>query len=400
MFPDRVVSGMRPTGLMHLGHYHGALKNWIRMQSELPCLFFVADWHALTTHYDDPAIIEKSTWDMVIDWLAAGIDPAQATIFIQSKVPEHAELHLLLSMATPLGWLERVPTYKDQIENLANRDLATYGFLGYPLLQAADVLIYRATQVPVGEDQVPHIEMMREIARRFNHLYGKEPGFEQKALEAVKKLGSKRAKLYAELRTAFQQDGDAAALEQAQAMLDEAGSLSNIDRERLFGYLEGSRKIILVEPQVKLTEASRLPGLDGRKMSKSYGNSISLREDPESVTKKIRTMPTDPARVRRSDAGDPLKCPVWQLHEVYSDANTKEWVMKGCTSAGIGCLECKQPVVEAVLAEQEPMHERAQQYIDDPSLVRAIVADGCEKARKLAQETMRDVREVMGLSYT
>jgi tryptophanyl-tRNA synthetase len=400
MFPDRVVSGMRPTGLMHLGHYHGALKNWIRMQSELPCLFFVADWHALTTHYDDPTIIEKSTWDMVIDWLAAGIDPAQATIFIQSKVPEHAELHLLLSMATPLGWLERVPTYKDQIENLANRDLATYGFLGYPLLQAADVLIYRATQVPVGEDQVPHIEMMREIARRFNHLYGKEPGFEQKAMEAVKKLGSKRAKLYAELRTAYQQDGDDAALEQAQAMLDEAGSLSNIDRERLFGYLEGSRKIILVEPQVKLTEASRLPGLDGRKMSKSYGNSISLREDPESVTKKIRTMPTDPARVRRSDAGDPLKCPVWQLHEVYSDADTKEWVMKGCTSAGIGCLECKQPVVDAVLAEQEPMHERAQQYVDDPSLVRAIVADGCEKARKLAQETMRDVREAMGLSYT
>jgi tryptophanyl-tRNA synthetase len=400
MFPDRVVSGMRPTGLMHLGHYHGALKNWIRMQSELPCLFFVADWHALTTHYDDPAIIEKSTWDMVIDWLAAGIDPSQATIFIQSRVPEHAELHLLLSMATPLSWLERVPTYKDQIENLASRDLATYGFLGYPLLQAADVLIYRATQVPVGEDQVPHIEMMREIARRFNHLYGKEPGFEQKALDAVKKLGSKRARLYAELRTAYRQDGDDAALEQAQAMLDASGSLSNIDRERLFGYLEGSGKIILVEPQVKLTEASRLPGLDGRKMSKSYGNSISLREDPESVTKKIRTMPTDPARVRRTDPGDPLKCPVWQLHEVYSDAKTKDWVMKGCTSAGIGCLDCKQPVVEAVLAEQAPMHERAQQYLDDPSLVRAIVADGCETARKLAQETMRDVREAMGLSYS
>jgi len=399
MFPDRVVSGMRPTGLMHLGHYHGALKNWIRMQSELPCLFFVADWHALTTHYDDPAIIEKSTWDMVIDWLAAGIDPSQATIFIQSRVPEHAELHLLLSMATPLGWLERVPTYKDQIENLANRDLATYGFLGYPLLQAADVLIYRATQVPVGEDQVPHIEMMREIARRFNHLYGKEPGFEQKALDAVKKLGSKRAKLYTELRTAYRQDGVDAALERARALLDEAGSLSNIDRERLFGYLEGSHKIILVEPQVKLTEASRLPGLDGRKMSKSYGNAVSLREDPESVTKKIRTMPTDPARVRRSDPGDPLKCPVWQLHEVYSSNATHDWVMKGCTSAGIGCLECKQPVVEAVLAEQEPMHERAQQYLDDPSLVRAIVADGCEKARRLAQETMRDVREAMGLDY-
>src|SRR6476661_6608021 len=399
MFPDRVVSGMRPTGLMHLGHYHGALKNWIRMQSELPCLFFVADWHALTTHYDDPSHIESDTWNIVIDWLAAGIDPAQATLFIQSKVPEHAELHLLLSMATPLGWLERVPTYKDQIENLSNRDLATYGFLGYPLLQAADVLIYRATQVPVGEDQVPHIEMMREIARRFNHLYGKEPGFEQKALDAVKKLGSKRAKLYAELRTAYRQEGDDAALEQARAMLDEAGSLSNIDRERLFGYLEGGHKIILVEPQAKLTAASRLPGLDGRKMSKSYSNAVSLREDPASVTKKIRTMPTDPARVRRSDPGDPLKCPVWQLHEVYSDKNTKDWVMKGCTSAGIGCLECKQPVVEAVLAEQEPMHERAQQYLDDPSLVRAIVADGCEQARKLAQETMRDVREAMGLGH-
>lgn len=400
MFPDRVVSGMRPTGLMHLGHYHGALKNWIRLQSELPCLFFVADWHALTTHYDDPAIIERSTWDMVIDWLAAGVDPSQATLFIQSRVPEHAELYLLLSMATPLGWLERVPTYKDQIENLASRDLATYGFLGYPLLQAADVLIYRATQVPVGEDQVPHIEMMREIARRFNHLYGKEPGFEQKALDAVKKLGSKRARLYTELRIAYRQEGDGAALEQARAMLDDAGSLSNIDRERLFGYLEGGHRIILVEPQVKLTEASRLPGLDGRKMSKSYGNAVSLREDPASVTKKIRTMPTDPARVRRSDPGDPLRCPVWQLHEVYSDGNTKDWVMQGCTSAGIGCLECKQPVVEAVLAEQEPMHERAQQYLDDPGLVRAIVADGCEKARRLAQETMRDVREAMGLDYS
>jgi tryptophanyl-tRNA synthetase len=400
MFPDRVVSGMRPTGLMHLGHYHGALKNWIRMQSELPCLFFVADWHALTTHYDDPAIIEKSTWDMVVDWLAAGVDPSQATLFIQSRVPEHAELHLLLSMATPLGWLERVPTYKDQIANLAKHDLSTYGFLGYPLLQAADVLIYRATQVPVGEDQVPHVEMMREIARRFNHLYGKEPGFEQKALDAVKKLGSKRAKLYAELRAAWHQEGDAAALEQARAMLDEAGSLSNIDRERLFGYLAGNGKIILVEPQVKLTQASRLPGLDGRKMSKSYGNAISLREDPAAVTKKIRTMPTDPARVRRSDPGDPRKCPVWQLHEVYSDAKTRDWVMRGCTSAAIGCLDCKQPVVEGVLAEQAPMHERAQQYLDDPSLVRAIVADGCEKARKLAQETMRDVRETMGLSYT
>ena len=400
MYPDRVVSGMRPTGAMHLGHYHGALKNWVRLQSEHPCLFFVADWHALTTHYDDPSIIETSTWDMVIDWLAAGIDPSQATIFIQSKVPEHAELHLLLSMSTPLGWLERVPTYKDQQEKLADRDLATYGFLGYPLLQSADVLIYRASMVPVGEDQVPHIEMMREIARRFNYLYGREKDFDEKAREAVKKLGTKRAKLYNELRTEYQEQGKYDALEQAKAMLDDAQNLSMIDRERLFGYLEGSRKLILVEPQALLTEASRLPGLDGQKMSKSYGNTIALRDDRDTVTKKIRTMPTDPARVRRTDPGDPEKCPVWQFHMVYSDQATRDWVTKGCKSAGIGCLECKQPVIDGILKEQEPMRERAQQYLDDPSLVRAIVADGCDQARKYAQETMRDVREEMGLSYS
>ena len=399
MYPDRVVSGMRPTGVMHLGHFHGALKNWVKLQAEHECLFFVADWHALTTHYDDPSIIEKSTWDMVIDWLAAGIDPSQATLFIQSRVPEHAELHLLLSMTTPLGWLERVPTYKDQQEKLADRDLATYGFLGYPLLQAADVLIYRASMVPVGEDQVPHVEMMRELSRRFNHIYGKEKDFEEKAREAVKKLGGKRARLYTELRTEFQEKGSADAIEQARAMLDDAQNLSMTDRERLFGYLEGSRKLILVEPRALLTESSRLPGLDGQKMSKSYGNSIGLREDRDSVIKKIRTMPTDPARVRRTDPGEPERCPVWQLHKVYTDEPTREWAAAGCRSAGIGCLECKQPVIEAVLKEQEPMRERAQQYLDDPSLVRAIVADGCDKARKLAADTMRDVREVMGLSY-
>jgi tryptophanyl-tRNA synthetase len=399
MYPDRVVSGMRPTGALHLGHYHGALKNWVKLQSELPCLFFVADWHALTTHYDDPSQIQNSTWEMLIDWLAAGVDPSQATLFIQSRVPEHAELHLMLSMGTPLGWLERVPTYKDQIENLSHKDLTTYGFLGYPLLMAADVLLYRASHVPVGDDQIPHIEMMREIARRFNHLYGKEKDFEQKARDAVKKLGSKRGKLYNELRTEYQEQGKEDALEQAKAMLDDAQNLSMIDRERLFGYLEGSRKLILPEPQAMLTEASRLPGLDGRKMSKSYGNAIALREDKESVTKKIRTMQTDPARVRRTDPGNPEKCPVWQFHLVYSDKPTQDWVWQGCTSAGIGCLECKQPVIDAIIKEQEPMHERAQQYLDDPSLVRAIVADGCDQARKLAQETMRDVREEMGLGY-
>ena len=399
MFAERVLSGMRPTGNLHLGHYHGVLKNWVRLQSEYPCFFFVADWHALTTHYETPEVIEQSVWDMVIDWLAAGVDPNQSTLFIQSKVPEHAELFLLLSMGTPLGWLERVPTYKDQIEKLKEKDLQTYGFLGYPLLQAADILIYRAQFVPVGEDQVPHVEMTREVARRFNYLYGREPGFEEKALEAVKKLGSKRAKMYLELRVAFQERGNDEALEQAKALLQESQSLSMADRERLFGYLEGSRKIILPEPQALLTTASRMPGIDGQKMSKSYGNTIGIRELPEDVIKKVKTMPTDPARVRRTDPGDPARCPVWQLHLVYSDEETKQWVDKGCRSAGMGCLECKQPVIDAILAEQQPMFERAQKYLDDPSLLRSIIADGCDKARKVAQETMREVRESMGLAY-
>jgi tryptophanyl-tRNA synthetase len=293
-----------------------------------------------------------------------------------------------------------VPTYKDQIENLSNKDLATYGFLGYPLLQAADVLIYRASQVPVGEDQVPHIEFTREIARRFNHVYGREPGFEEKAEAAIKKLGAKRAKLYRELRTRYMEQGDAPALDEARELLEKAQNLALGDRERLFGYLEGGGKVILVEPQALLTEASKMPGLDGQKMSKSYNNTISLRESDESVTKKIRTMPTDPARIKRNDPGDPEKCPVWQLHCVYSDDARRDWVQQGCRSAGIGCLECKQPVIESVLAELKPMRERAQRYADDPTLVRSIVADGCEKAQKLAEETMRDVREVMGLRYT
>lgn len=400
MYAERVLSGMRPTGRLHLGHYHGVLKNWVELQAEYPCLFFVADWHALTTNYDSPLVIEESVWDMVIDWLAAGVDPAQATLFIQSRVPEHAELHLLLSMMCPLGWLERVPTYKDQQEKLTDKDLSTYGFLGYPLLQSADILIYRADKVPVGEDQVPHVELTRDLARRFNHLYGREPGFEDKAREAIKKLGRKRAKLYDELRVRYQQEGDEAAIEQAEALIDDSQSLSLGDRERLYGFLEGGGKMILAEPDALLTKAARMPGLDGQKMSKSYGNTIFLREDRESVAKKIRTMQTDPARVRRTDPGDPDKCPVWQFHLIYSDEPTREWVQKGCRSAGIGCLECKQPVLDAIQAEQDGMRERAQPYLDDPGLVRSIVADGCERARKMAQETMRDVREAVGLSYS
>lgn len=399
MFVDRVLSGMRPTGSLHLGHYHGVLKNWVKMQQEYECFFFVADWHALTTHYDSPRIIEESVWNMVIDWLAVGVDPSRATLFIQSRVPEHAELHLLLSMITPRGWLERVPTYKDQQEKLSDKDLGTYGFLGYPLLQSADILIYRATQVPVGEDQVPHIEFTREIARRFNHIYGREPDFEEKAQAAVRKMGNKNAKLYNEFRLRYQEQGDDEALQLARSLLEEQQNLGAADRERLFGYLEGCGKMILSEPHAMLTAASKMPGLDGHKMSKSYNNTISLREDEASVTKKIRTMPTDPARVRRTDPGNPDHCPVWQLHQVYSGEDTRNWVQQGCRSASIGCIECKQPVVDAVLAEQRPMRERAQLFLEDPALVRSIISEGSDKARRLAAETMREVREAMGLAY-
>ncbi len=388
---------MRPTGRLHLGHYHGVLKNWIKLQHEFECFFFVADWHALTTHYGEVEIFENHVLDMVIDWLAVGVNPGSASLFVQSKIPEHAELHLLLSMTTPLGRLERVPSYKDQQEKLKERDLGTYGFLGYPLLQAADILIYRAGFVPVGADQVAHVELTREVARRFNHVYGREPRFEENAEAAVKKMGKKAAKMYTQLRTAFQEQGDHEALGKAQALLAEQQNISLGDKERLFGYLEGSGKMILAEPQSLLTPASKMPGLDGQKMSKSYNNTISLREPLEDVEKKIRTMPTDPARVRLTDPGDPEKCPVWQLHQAYSSDDTRKWVQEGCKSAGIGCLECKKPVIDSVIAELEPIQKEAEQYEKDPTIVKSILAEGCETAREAAKETMAEVRSAMGL---
>ncbi len=402
MFQDRVLSGMRPTGAMHLGHYHGALKNWVRLQNEFPCLFFAADWHALTTHYEDPAVIEATVWEMFIDWLAAGVDPTKSTLFIQSRVPQHAELTMLLSFFTPLAWLERVPTYKDLVDRHAEhgRDLLTYGFLGYPLMQAADILIYGANRVPVGEDQVSHIELTREIARRFNHLFGREKGFEEKAEAAVKKMGPRKAKLYRLLRQKFQEQGDAAALAEAQALVEDVQNLSLGDKERLYGFIEGGGRMILAEPEALLTETPKLLGLDGQKMSKSYDNAIMLREAPEAVTQKVRKMQTDPARVRRTDPGEPERCPVWNLHQVYSDTSIREWVVQGCRSAGIGCLECKQPVIDAINAELKPIRERAASYEEDPTLVRNIIQDGCEKASDLADETMRDVRAAMGLNYS
>jgi tryptophanyl-tRNA synthetase len=395
----RVLSGMRPTGRLHLGHYHGVLKNWVELQHEYQCLFFVADWHALTTHYDDPSLIPQSTWDMVIDWLAAGVNPGEATLFVQSRVPEHAELHLLLSMITPLGWLERVPTYKDQQEKLKDKDLSTYGFLGYPLLQSADILVYRAGLVPVGEDQVVHVELTREVARRFNHIYGRESDFEERARQAIKKMGKKNAKLYNSYRRAYQEKGDDAALDAARALLESQQNIGIADRDRLFGFLEGGGKVILPEPQPLLTRAARMPGLDGQKMSKSYGNTIPLDAAPEQVEKDMRTMPTDPARVRRTDPGNPDICPVWQFHEVYSDQAVRDWVQAGCRSAGIGCLECKQPVIDAVLAELRPIQERGREYAEQPDLVRNIINEGCEKAREVARETMEEVRHAMSLDY-
>jgi len=390
---------MRPTGKLHLGHYHGVLKNWIELQHTHECYFFVADWHALTTEYDRSEGIAPHVTDMVIDWLAAGISPGTATLFIQSRVPEHAELHLLLSMSTPLGWLERVPSYKDQQEKLKERDLATYGFLGYPLLQAADILVYRAANVPVGEDQVAHVELTREVARRFNHLYGKEAGFEEKAENAISLMGKKSAKMYKKLRKEYLEQGDGESLSVAQALLDSQQNISIGDRERLYGYLEGGGKIILPEPKALLTKASKMPGLDGQKMSKSYGNTIALRDDPKDVETKLRTMPTDPARVRRTDPGTPEKCPVWQLHEIYSPSDVKDWVQVGCVSAGIGCVECKQPVIEAVQKELQPIQERAREYERDMKTVQSIIHDGCEQARDIARDTMEDVRKAMGLVY-
>jgi tryptophanyl-tRNA synthetase len=393
---------MRPTGALHLGHYHGALKNWVRLQEDYDCFYFVADWHALTTHYEDREVMERYVYDMVTDWLAAGLDPERCTIFVQSRLPEHAELFTLLSMGTPLGWLERVPTYKDQMEKLKDRDLATYGFLGYPLLQAADILIYKASYVPVGEDQASHVELTREVARRFNHLYGRMPDFAAKVALSLAKLGKDDARYFEKQRRDYQENGKPEALAKGEAIVRKAAAIegwASEDGELLLGHLKGSGKTVLSEPEALHTEVKKLPGLDGEKMSKSYGNTIAMREEPALVRQKIERMPTDPARVRRTDRGNPERCPVWQFHQVYSDQATRDWAWQGCTTAGIGCLDCKAPVIDAVLKEQQPWRERAEQYLANPKQIHWIVEVGTERARTVAKKTMKDVRDAMGLSY-
>jgi tryptophanyl-tRNA synthetase len=395
----RVLSGMRPSGPLHLGHYHGALKDWVKLQHSYECFFCIVDWHALTAEYDEVGRISQHVMDMAVDWLAAGVSPSSATLFIQSQVPEHAELHVLLSMICPLSWLERVPSYKEQQAQLHGKDLATYGLLGYPLLQAADILLYRAGVVPVGADQLPHIEFAREVARRFNHLYGREPDFEAKAEAAILKLGKKTATLYNSLRTAFQQQGDVEALETARALLKDRQNITLGDKERLIGYLDGGGKVLLAEPQALLCESPKLFAQDGGKPSKSSSNTIFLRDSADEVEEKIRRMPTDPTRIHRSDPGDPLHCSVWRMHQLYSSAETCDWVLQGCKSAGIGCLECKGPLIEAVQLELKPLQVRAADYQDSPDLVRRIFAEGAERARTEARETLTEVRLALGLNY-
>ena len=399
MSSQRVLSGMRPTGHLHLGHYHGVLKNWLKLQEEYECFFFVADWHVFTTHYAEQMPLKQHVMDMVVDWLAVGLNPNLATLFVQSKVPEHAKLHLLLSMITPLNWLERVPSYKDQQKKLATKDLSTYGFLGYPLLQSADILAYKPSFVPVGEDQVAHIELTREIARRFNFIYGREPDFEQKADQAIKKLSQKNAEMYQDCRRRFQQQGDTEALSKAQALLKEQQNITLADRDRLTGYLEGGGRIVLAEPESLLTPISRMPGLDGQKMSKSYNNTIALRHSNEQVSQNIKTMPTDPARVKITDKGDPENCPVWPFHNIYSNEEEKNWVSNGCRQARIGCLECKKTVIDNINTAMAPIKERITEYQNKPQMIEQILFDGSERARDVAKDTLAQVSEAMGINY-
>ncbi len=324
---DRVLSGMQPSGPLHLGNLIGALSNWVRIQDKYECFFFIADWHALTTNYPNPSLIKEYTVDLLMNFIAAGLDPQKSTIFIQSQVPQHAELHIFLSMITPLGWLERVPTYKEKKEQIKDKDLDSYGFLGYPVLQTADILIYRAKYVPVGVDQVPHLEISREIARRFNYLYGKE---------------------------------------------------------------------FFPEPEALLTQFPKVPGTDGRKMSKSYGNAVYLSDDEKTVTEKLRTMVTDPARKRRSDAGDPQKCPVFDLHRIFSTDDEKNEVTEGCKTAKIGCIDCKKILINHVIDTLKPIWGNRQRLIDNPALLIEIAQEGSKKAKKVAEETLKEMKETMG----
>ena len=390
----RVLSGMRPTGALHLGHLCGVLANWQKLQETHQCYFFVADWHALTTDYAAPADYPAAAHEMVLTWLAAGIDNERATLFIQSQIPEHAELHVLLSMLCQLPKLMQLPTYKEQKENL-NRDIDTYGFLGYPLLQSADILAYRPEQVPVGEDQLPHIEFTREIARRFNHLYGGGDAFQQAVKQLLKTLPAEARTLIENAHRRYRQDGDNATLQKAFAAIA-ALNLPEQAAARLRGYCAYDAEEILPLPEAGLTPAAKLPGVDGRKMSKSYANTIELFESEDSVAKKITRMQTDPARQRRQDKGNPDNCPVWSLHQQFSDDETRQWADSGCRSADIGCVDCKKQLSTGINTALSPIRERRRE-IESSGMVDDIISDGNHRARADATETLNEVRRAMRL---
>jgi len=396
----RVLSGMRPTGRLHIGHYFGALSNWIRMQEEYDCFFFVADWHALTTHYaEDTRLVPQNTLEIATDWLAAGLDPEKCIMFVQSRVLEHAELHLLLSMVTPLSWLERVPTYKEQIEQLKDKDLSTYGFLGYPLLQAADIVIYEADLVPVGEDQVPHVELTREIVRRFNFYYGFRIREEllapenRKVLEGIlQPYGESR--LLPESAASLNPDQESKILGVLMGDAKDGGVENFLEKFREYRKFFDNRKV-LREPGVMLTETPRFPGTDGRRMAKSYDNAIWLSESDESIRAKTKVMMTDPARKRRQDPGNPDVCPVFSWHKLFSPPETIAWSDQGCRTAAIGCIECKAAMADNLIRWIEPIRARRREYEADPERVREILHEGSNKARKVATRTMRRVREAV-----
>ncbi len=393
----RVLSGMRASGSLHLGHYFGALKNWIALQDNYQCFYFVADWHGLTTHYESPEVVQASTLEMVTDWLASGVDPERSVIFRQSQLPQHAELHLLLSMITPLSWLERIPSYKEQRANIKDRDLATYGFLGYPLLQSADILLYRAAWVPVGEDQSAHVDITREIARRFNRLYGNSKQTIKRRETLLKQMPAEQRDKLESRRRAYLEKGEREEYLAARKDLIDAGYEED-DLLILLGYLDDTGKLIMPIPQALISEAAKMPGLDGRKMSKSYGNTILLRDEPDTIAKKLRIMPTDPARVRRTDKGNPEKCPVWEWHKVYSEPETLKWVDTGCRNATIGCLDCKKRLTESVVEQRRPFLQKLKTYLNDKGEVLRVLNKGAVKATEEAEKTMCQVRSLMGLS--
>jgi len=382
----RILSGMRPTGKLHLGNLVGALQNWVKLQDQYESFHFVADWHMLTTGYENTVDLRQDTWEMVADWLACGLDPNKATFFVQSRLPEHAELHLLFSMITPLGWLERVPTYKEQLENIHDHDINTYGFLGYPLLQAADILMYKANAVPVGEDQVPHVELTREVARRFNQAFGK--------LQLKKRSDQEWISWATGIRNLTRPpEGKAEQFileNYARASLDVRAEYLNRDA----GVLEP----IFPEPEALLTSAPRLPGSDGRKMSKSYANAIFLTDGPEVVSKKLAAYMTDPARKRRSDPGDPDKCPVFDLHKIFSSRETIDRVNRECRTAEIGCVDCKKLAAGHLNNFLAPIHERRKPFEQNPQKVWDVLEDGTQRARTVAQKTMAEVRRAVNLA--